>query len=149
MWSGSTIPAGWALCDGTNGTPDMRDRFVLGAGNSYILGNTGGSGSHSHTIQGHAHSMPHTHLFYIGNHTHTYGGNVGVASNSAHADGNGSVGILASADHLHSYSGTTGATNLSGGTEQSSSARTGSETLTSNDTTVLPPYFAISFIMKL
>ena len=34
MWSGSaeTIPTGWALCDGTNGTPDLTDRFILGAG---------------------------------------------------------------------------------------------------------------------
>ena len=33
MWSGvaETIPQGWALCDGTNGTPDLRDKFVLGA----------------------------------------------------------------------------------------------------------------------
>lgn len=32
MWSGSSIPSGWALCDGTNGTPDLRDRFIVGAG---------------------------------------------------------------------------------------------------------------------
>jgi len=33
MWSGkiSDIPEGWALCDGTNGTPDLRDRFIVGA----------------------------------------------------------------------------------------------------------------------
>jgi len=51
MWSGPTIPEGWALCDGTNGTPDLRDRFILGAGGSYSVGATGGaeSVSHSHT----------------------------------------------------------------------------------------------------
>lgn len=50
MWSGSSsaIPAGWALCDGQNGTPDLRDRFVVGAGNAYAAGNTGGNVSHFH-----------------------------------------------------------------------------------------------------
>ncbi len=44
MWSGSikNIPSGWALCDGKNGTPDLRNRFIVGAGNSYAIGNTGG-----------------------------------------------------------------------------------------------------------
>ena len=44
MWSGSigSIPAGYYLCDGNNGTPDLRDRFVVGAGNTYAVGNTGG-----------------------------------------------------------------------------------------------------------
>jgi len=44
MWSGSigSIPTGYYICDGTNGTPDLRDRFVVGAGNTYAVGNTGG-----------------------------------------------------------------------------------------------------------
>ena len=44
MWSGSigAIPSGYYLCDGNNGTPDLRDRFVVGSGNSYAVGNTGG-----------------------------------------------------------------------------------------------------------
>lgn len=43
LWWGqiSTIPAGWALCDGTNGTPDLRDRFVVGAGGSRGVGAVG------------------------------------------------------------------------------------------------------------
>lgn len=42
-WSGSknTIPAGWALCEGLNGTPDLRDRFIVGAGGGYAPGITG------------------------------------------------------------------------------------------------------------
>jgi hypothetical protein len=46
MWSGSTanIPAGWSLCDGTNGTPDLVDRFVVAAGGSYSPGASGNGG---------------------------------------------------------------------------------------------------------
>lgn len=45
LWKGSasSIPTGWALCDGQSGTPDLRDRFVIGAGGSYSAGVTGGS----------------------------------------------------------------------------------------------------------
>lgn len=44
MWSGSigSIPTGYVICNGSNGTPDLRDRFVVGAGNTYAVGNTGG-----------------------------------------------------------------------------------------------------------
>ena len=44
MWSGSigSIPAGYYLCDGQNGTPNLKDRFVVGAGSTYAVGNTGG-----------------------------------------------------------------------------------------------------------
>jgi hypothetical protein len=44
MWSGSigSIPAGYVICNGSNGTPDLRDSFVVGAGNSYGVGSTGG-----------------------------------------------------------------------------------------------------------
>ncbi|MCK5846428.1 MAG: hypothetical protein KAG84_03245 [Bacteroidales bacterium] len=47
MWSGSTsnIPSGWTLCDGANGTPNLVDRFVVGAGGSYAVNNTGGAAS--------------------------------------------------------------------------------------------------------
>jgi len=45
LWSGSTgsVPSGWYLCDGTNGTPDLRDRFIIGAGNTYAVNATGGT----------------------------------------------------------------------------------------------------------
>ena len=57
LWSGSVgaIPAGWALCNGSNGTPDLRSRFVVGAGSAYNVAATGGSAdsvvvSHSHSV---------------------------------------------------------------------------------------------------
>ena len=45
IWSGlsTAIPTNWQICDGTNGTPDLRDKFVIGAGNAYTVGQTGGS----------------------------------------------------------------------------------------------------------
>jgi len=78
MWYGSvsTIPTGWALCNGVTvkgfKTPDLRDRFVVGAGNSYSVGVTGGSPdavvvSHTHTI------TPNPHNHGSSNHAHTRG----------------------------------------------------------------------------
>lgn len=45
MWSGSvaSIPTGWSLCNGANGTPNLRNRFIVGAGSDYSPGDTGGS----------------------------------------------------------------------------------------------------------
>jgi microcystin-dependent protein len=56
-WSGSigAIPDGWYLCDGTHGTPDLRDRFVVEAGSSYAVGETGGSSSHLQQLQATSH----------------------------------------------------------------------------------------------
>ena len=64
MWSGATsaIPSGYVLCNGSNSTPDLRGRFVIGAqgdsGNTYDVGDTGGSATHTLTTA----EMPsHTH----------------------------------------------------------------------------------------
>ena len=62
MWSGSiaNIPSGWALCDGTNGTPDLRNRFIVGAGSSYAVGAKGGAAEVTLTVDqmpSHRHSV--------------------------------------------------------------------------------------------
>ncbi len=52
IWSGllASIPKGWALCDGTNGTPDLRDKFVQGAAAGMQPGATGGISDHTHNL---------------------------------------------------------------------------------------------------
>lgn len=59
MWSGQldAIPAGWALCDGSDGTPDLRNRFLLGVGAAEYLGSTGGSSTHQHRPRAHTHQI--------------------------------------------------------------------------------------------
>ncbi|MCI9347802.1 MAG: hypothetical protein HFF83_01050 [Oscillibacter sp.] len=62
MWSGavSEIPNGWVLCDGDNGTPCLLDRFVVGAGSTYNVGDTGGEATHKLTVlelPRHVHSL--------------------------------------------------------------------------------------------
>lgn len=54
LWNGSvdTIPSGWTLCDGTMGTPDLRNRFIVAAGDTYTPGDEGGSVEHFHTLPG-------------------------------------------------------------------------------------------------
>ena len=58
LWSGASnaIPSGYVLCDGNNNTPNLQDRFVVGAGNTYAVDATGGSAdatlvSHSHSVR--------------------------------------------------------------------------------------------------
>ncbi|WP_338473090.1 hypothetical protein R4Z10_10400 [Niallia sp. XMNu-256] len=73
MWSGSIneIPEGWLLCDGTNGTPDLRDRFVMGTNNDAEIGQTGGNNTIALTE---SQLAPHTHTGTsdpAGGHTHT------------------------------------------------------------------------------
>ena len=57
----SKIPSGWHVCDGTNGTPDLSDRFLTGAGATYKLGDTGGENYHELTVNelpSHSHRLP-------------------------------------------------------------------------------------------
>ena len=62
LWYGAIvdIPAGFVICDGNNDTPDLRDKFIIGAGSTYNPGATGGANTHNHTFigDGHTHDLP-------------------------------------------------------------------------------------------
>ena len=78
MWLGTlvTIPGGWILCDGTNGTTDMRGQFLKIANTTGEIGNTGGSNTHTHAAQSHSHTSN-------GTHTHAVTSDAHVASTTA------------------------------------------------------------------
>lgn len=61
IWTSKDIPNGWAICDGTNGTPDMRDKFIVGASNNRDINVTGGHGTASISLEGldHYHGIGH------------------------------------------------------------------------------------------
>ena len=115
LWSGAAadIPDGWYLCDGTNGTPDLRDRFVIGAGSTYAPGATGGNAQIALTKE----QLPA--------HTHTYSKASGSAYNYGMSGGANSV--------IKSVSSTS---------TDSGSAGSGSPV------DILPPYYALCYIMK-
>jgi hypothetical protein len=208
MWSGSvaSIPAGWVLCDGTSSTPDLRDRFVVGAGSTYIPGNTGGAAtatlsvtnlpSHQHGISGsgttsavsndHVHSFnvnsgtqsaDHAHTVNIntntaGAHDHTvrlptntgFGASVQTTESGIARDPADYFNYTTSshAGHVHNVSGTTAGNNAShihnvAGSTGGISANhthtfsfTGTSGATGSGTAfgILPPYYALAYIMK-
>lgn len=75
----ANIPAGWKLCDGANGTVDMRGRYVKTSTTDAETGLTGGSDTHSHAAQSHTHTLS--------SHSHTV--SVGGASDENHGRGRG------------------------------------------------------------
>ena len=135
MWSGSigSIPSGWYLCDGSNGTPNLTDRFIIGAGSTYAVNGTGGVSSVTLTTN----NMPA--------HTHT-------ATSTVKDDGHfHSAGVQLSASSGQNASGSPNFINsvntgtaTTGITVATTNASTGSGTSFS----ILNPYYALAFIQK-
>ena len=92
MWSGaaSAIPSGWALCDGGSGRPDLRGRFIVGAGGSYAVGSTGGEEKHALTLA----EMPaHSHVtsFKTVGYTSSWNGDKEAMSGEGKDKNNGNI----------------------------------------------------------
>lgn len=152
MWSGAAnaIPTGWRLCDGTNGTPNLTDRFVIGAGNSYAVGATGGSKdavvvSHNHGGATGGQSATHTHsgsTSVDGVHTHSGITRPGqILLDSDDVPFNQPVPGSTDPAGAHSHTFTTGGAN-------SDHTHTIPTAGVSGTNANLPPYYALCFIMK-
>lgn len=171
MWSGTNIPGGWALCDGQNGTPDLRDRFIVGAGGDYSVGDTGGEAevtlttaqlpSHSHgsgslstgSAGSHSHGSGTLSTSVTGSHNHSYTmpSPTSIAANSGDkfsftpVTKRESASTSSAGSHSHSISGSTSSAGSHSHSISGTTSSAGSGQVHENR----PPYFALAFIMKL
>ncbi|MCK5787562.1 MAG: hypothetical protein KAH32_00995, partial [Chlamydiia bacterium] len=148
IWSGSisNIPSGWALCDGNNGTPNLKDRFIIGSGGLFAANSTGGAASviiSSTQMPSHNHTGTANN---IGNHRHS------VVRNQE--ENNGSNSAAYHAQHgtdeqykLQRHSSDANIWNTSGAgnhTHTFNSNNSGSNQAHENT----PPYYAMAYIMR-
>ena len=134
LWSGSivSIPSGWYLCDGSNGTPDLRNKFIVGAGSTYAVNATGGSAdaivvSHSHTASTTATDSGHVHA------QQTY-----TAINQG---GSTPAGFSQVGGVNYAYNTASASANITASTTVASSGASGTNAN-------LPPYYALAYIQK-
>ena len=143
MWSGSSIPTGWSLCNGANGTPDLRNKFIVGSGTTYSIGASGGSESVTLTVA----QMPsHNHIGgTAGSHRHDF-----KPIGSKREGGGGSRGINAEEDDLFTNTPNANADpitkhvmDFAGEHTHPMSAQGGGQAHENR-----PPYYALAFIMR-
>lgn len=135
LWKGAVgaVPAGFALCNGANGTPDLRDRFIVGAGNLYAVNATGGSADA--VVVSHIHTATSTSTVTDPGHIH--GGNVTVGGPSFLYNGSGSQAYSAMPSAV---------TGITVATATTTSAPSGSVVGTNANN---PLYYALAYIMAL
>ena len=176
VWSGSegSIPSGWYLCNGSNSTPDLRNRFIVGAGSgsSYSVGNTGGSNTvtlstsqipaHSHTTNNHSHNASvsdpgHGHSVSVSDPGHSHNTSVTGAKlfpgyGGAHVPYGGAGGYPGT--HFNMSNANTGISANASNANTSISVSTGNANPSTNNTggggshENRPPYYALCYIMK-
>lgn len=125
----------WHICDGTNGTPDLRGRFILGASDGHAVGSTGGEENHTLSTN----EMPaHNHTgttSWNGNHSHSVntmvddGKSFLYTTSGRGINAYGSATTSTSGNHTHTFT-----TNNTGGGQAHNN---------------MPPYYALSYIMKI
>jgi len=145
MWSGTdgNIPTNWALCNGSNGTPNLIDKFIVGRGSAYAAGDTGGSAdaivpTHTHTATGGSHGHPVRHSTQITGAVEADASGGYVLDNTGVQDfaANNSTPGSTSGDQI----GQSGSLTLTAATPADG------ESVTNKN---LPPYYAIAYIMRI
>ena len=149
MWNGSIAEAealsNWAVCDGQNGTPDLRDRFIVGAGNSYSHGATGGSNTATDTVSISGSDTVNISGSDTVNISVSVSGTTGYDSGAGNGNSYSHAGHGSMKRHTHSFSGS--------GSGSDTVTISGSDTVTISDTDTVSidtrsPYYALTFIMK-
>lgn len=147
MWSGTiaNIPSGWYLCDGTNSTPDLTDRFIVGSttdsGSTHDIGDTGGANSTTLTtsqLPAHTHGAGTLATDSAGAHSHNF---------TAYRQTGGSTSYQLTESVLEGPSARTKTTDSAGAHTHSISGSTGSVGSGSSIDN-RPAYYALAFIMK-